>query len=235
MSYIVSIVRSEKAKAPLAQADIEALVSQDTSLRYDAEDEMLVWSGHPSGAEIGFCFVDGRLESMGTPDNKTWRKMEEIARSLGAVLEGEDGVRATASRPRRILWWAMVGLLVLGLALFGLWKKRHPKAGFGPPDCFVAAGLLVLAGAAVLGSAWLEWSAAARKLGVPRRLGEFLRSEVNSLAFAVGFSIMAVAMVVRGILDQRGPLAGIVLLLLLGGVAILFLGEAYDFIRKRRG
>jgi hypothetical protein len=240
MSYVVSIVRDEKAKAPLALADIEALVSQDASLQYDPEDEILVWTGHPSGEKIGFCFVSGRLESMTTPDRKTERKMEEVARSLGALLEGEDRVRLAASGPLRTVFRKMVGLvvpgLVLGLGLMYLLRKIRPQPGFGGlRGHFIAAGLLVLAGAAVLGSAWFEWSDAARKLGAVQRLGDFFRAEVRSLAFAVGFAIMAIAIVIRGLLNQRGSLAGVVLWLFLGGVAILFLGEAYDFIRNRRG
>lgn len=214
----------------MAQADLEALVSQDASLQYDPEDDILVWTGHPSRKKIGFCFVSGRLESMTTPDKKTERKMEEIANSLGALLEGEDGAR-TGFDPLRIALRVMVGLLLLGLALIWLLKRLHPKAEFGSTDSFIGAGLLALVAGAVLVSALYP-----RPRGAAERRADFLRSEFSSVAASVGLLIMSIAMVVRGILDQHGPLAGVVLWLFCGGAFLLaILGPAYDFFRRRRG
>ena len=103
----------------------------------------------------------------------------------------------------------------------------NPDAELGPTGFFVLAGvcLLVACGTLVSGlhPRWrdtVKWR------------GGVLRSVVGSLFFSFGLLIMSVAMVVRGVLKQHGPLAGIVLWLFCSGAAFLVFGPVYDFLQN---
>src|SRR4051794_27881162 len=98
-----------------------------------------------------------------------------------------------------------------------------PNAEMGASGMFVLAGVLALVatGALVTGLR-PRWRATATwREGVRR-------SVFGSAAFALGLLILGAAMVVRGVLDQHGSFAGVPLLLLCCGTAVLAIGIVYD-------
>jgi len=105
----------------------------------------------------------------------------------------------------------------------------NPDVEMGPLGMFVCAGFLALIACGVLVSGLHpRW-----RLGAKWR-GGVLRSVFGSLAFSVGLLVMSIAMVVRGMLDQHGSFAGIVLWLFCGGAAALITGPVYDLIQNVR-
>ena len=104
-----------------------------------------------------------------------------------------------------------------------------PNAEMGPTGMFVAAGILALVACGTLVSGLHpRWRATVKwKGGV-------LRSAFGSLAFGTGLLIMCGGLAVRGILDQHGPFAGVVLWLFWGGAAVLVFGPVYDLVRSMR-
>src|SRR5438034_11529252 len=92
----------------------------------------------------------------------------------------------------------------------------NPDAELGPPGMFIGAGIFALVACGTLVSCLHpRWRATAKwKGGV-------LRSTFGSLAFSLGLLIMCVGLVVRGVLDEHGPFAGVVLWLFCGGAVVL--------------
>jgi hypothetical protein len=106
-----------------------------------------------------------------------------------------------------------------------------PNAEMSSAGFFVFAGILILVGSGTLISGvHPRWRATATWRGLTAR------SVFGSVAFSVGAFIMAIGMLARGVIEQRGPLAGIVLWLFAGGVVVLILGPLYDWLQsvKRR-
>ena len=109
-----------------------------------------------------------------------------------------------------------------------------PKAEMGATGMFIGAGVLALVACGTFVSGvHPRWRATAKwKGGV-------VRSLFGSVAFSAGLLVMSAGLVVRGILDQHGPFAGVVLWLFAGGAVVLFLGPVYDLLqsvrRRRRG
>jgi len=102
-----------------------------------------------------------------------------------------------------------------------------PDAEIGATGMFVAAGVLLLVACGTFVSgAHPRWRASARWNG------GVVRSRFGSIAFSVGLLIMSAGLVVRGILDQHGPFAGVVLWLFCGGAVVLVLGPVYDLIQS---
>jgi len=105
----------------------------------------------------------------------------------------------------------------------------NPDAEVGPTGMFIMAGIFALVACGTLVSGLHpRWRATAKwKVGV-------LRSAFGSLAFSVCLVIMYAGLIVRGILDQHGSFAGIVLWLFCGGAAVLVLGPVYDLVQSLR-
>jgi len=114
--------------------------------------------------------------------------------------------------------------------LHTIFAAIDPDAEMGPTGMFVTAGLFgIVACATLVSGLHPRWRAGAKwKGGV-------LRPPFGSLAFSVGLVIMSAGLVVRGIIDQHGSFAGIVLWLFCGGAAVLAVGPAYlvQSVRRR--
>jgi hypothetical protein len=104
-----------------------------------------------------------------------------------------------------------------------------PNAEMGPTGMFVAAGFLALVACATLMSGLHP-----RWRHMAKWRGDVRRSTFGSLTFAIGLLIICLAMVIRGMLDQHGPFAGVVLWLFGSGAAVLVLGPVYDLIQNTR-
>jgi hypothetical protein len=103
----------------------------------------------------------------------------------------------------------------------------NPDAEMGPTGFYLGAGIFVLvAFGTLISGLHPRWRATAKWRG------GVSRSAFGTLSFAVGLLIMAAGMVVRGILNQHGPFAGIVLWLFCGGAALLVLGLVYDLLQS---
>ena len=104
-----------------------------------------------------------------------------------------------------------------------------PNGEMGPIGLFIGAALFVMVGAGTLVSSFRPcWRATAQWRG------DIPRSPFGTISFSGGLLLMAVAMVVCGVIDQKGPFAGAVLWLFCGGVVFLVLGPAYDLVRSLR-
>jgi hypothetical protein len=104
-----------------------------------------------------------------------------------------------------------------------------PNAEMGPAGFFIFAGFLALIACGTLVSGLHpRWRATATWRGF------ISRSVFGSCAFSVGALIMGIGMVVRGILNQHGPLTGVVGLLYCSGATLLVLGPVYDLMRRMR-
>ena len=105
----------------------------------------------------------------------------------------------------------------------------NPDAEVGPTGMFILAGFfaLVACGTLISGLHPRLRPTAKWRAGV-------LRSAFGSLAFSGGLLMMGVGLVVRGILDQHGSFAGVVLWLFCGGAAVLALGPVYDLVQSVR-
>lgn len=69
---------------------------------------------------------------------------------------------------------------------------------------------------------------------MPAHSSRFAGKKFASREVSIGLLLMCVAMVVRGILDQHGPLAGVVLWLFAGGGLVMVFGPIYDMTRNRK-
>jgi hypothetical protein len=105
----------------------------------------------------------------------------------------------------------------------------NPDAEVGPTGMFIMAGIFALVACGTLVSGLHpRWRGSAKwKAGI-------LRSGFGSLAFSIGLLIMCAGLIVRGILDQHGSFAGVVLWLFCGGAAVLVLGPVYDLFQSMR-
>ena len=103
----------------------------------------------------------------------------------------------------------------------------NPDAEMGPVGFFIGAGVLVLVALGTLVSGLHP-----RWRGTTTWRGLIARSPIGSGVFSVGALLMSAGMVVRGILQQHGPLAGVVLWLFAGGGVVLVLGPIYDLVQK---
>jgi hypothetical protein len=104
-----------------------------------------------------------------------------------------------------------------------------PNAEMGATGMFIAAGVLaVIACGTLVSGVHPRWRATAKWKG------SLVRSPFGSVAFSVGLLIMSVGLVVRGIRDQHGPFAGVVLWLFCGGAAVLVFGPVFDLIQRVR-
>jgi hypothetical protein len=105
----------------------------------------------------------------------------------------------------------------------------NPDAEMGPAAMFVSAGIFILIACGILISGLhSRWRDTATWRGL------IPRSVPGSLISSTGILIMGVALVVRGVLDQHGPFAGIVRLLFCSGVALVVLAIVYDLARSKR-
>src|SRR5947209_8643610 len=91
-----------------------------------------------------------------------------------------------------------------------------PNTEMGATGMFVGAAIFALVACGTFVSGLHpRWRATAKwKGGVSR-------SPFGSVAFSVGLLIMSGGLIVRGILEQHGPFAGVVLWLFLGGAIVL--------------
>ena len=105
----------------------------------------------------------------------------------------------------------------------------NPDAEVGPTGMFILAGIFALVACGTLVSGLHpRWRPGAKwKGGV-------LRSAFGSVAFSVGLLIMCAGLIVRGMLDQHGSFAGVVLWLFCGGAAVLVVGPVYDLVQSMR-
>ena len=110
-----------------------------------------------------------------------------------------------------------------------LFAAIKPDDEMGPAGFFIFAGILALVACGTLVSGLHP-----RWRGTATWRGLVSRSVFGSVVFSIGVLIMGVAMVIRGILEQSGPLAGIVLMLFCSGAALLVLGPVFDLFRSRR-
>jgi hypothetical protein len=102
-------------------------------------------------------------------------------------------------------------------------------AELGPAGNLVLAGFLT-----VLASGTLFSGLHPRLRITAKWRGDLDRSAFGSLSFSVGLLTMAGAMVVRTVLHQQGPLAGIVLWLCCAGAILVVSGPGYDLARGVR-
>lgn len=104
-----------------------------------------------------------------------------------------------------------------------------PNAEIGPVGLYIGAGFLTLVslGTLVTGVHPRFRPAAKWQGGSPR-------SAFGSIAFSTGLLIMCAGLVVRGLLNQHGPFAGVALYLLCGGVALSMLGPVYDLVQNSK-
>lgn len=105
----------------------------------------------------------------------------------------------------------------------------NPEAEMGPVGFFTFAAILALVALGTLVSGLHP-----RWRGTTTWRGLIPRSAIGSAVFSVGALLMSAAMVVRVILEQHGPLAGVVLWLFGGGGVVLVLGPIYDLVQKRK-
>ena len=105
-------------------------------------------------------------------------------------------------------------------------NEEMSRAGF-----FIFAGILILVALGTLIS-----GVHPRSRANATWRGLTARSVFGSVAFSAGAFIMAIGMVIRGVIEQRGPLAGIVLWFFAGGAVVLVLGPDCDLLQsvKRR-
>jgi hypothetical protein len=104
-----------------------------------------------------------------------------------------------------------------------------PNEEMGSVGFFIFAGILILiALGTLISGVHPRWRAIATWRGLTAR------SVFGSVAFSAGAFIMAIGMVVRGVIEQRGPLAGIVLWLFAGGAVVLVLGPLGDLFQSVR-
>jgi hypothetical protein len=105
----------------------------------------------------------------------------------------------------------------------------NPDAEMGPVGLFIFAVFLAIFALGTLVSALHpQWR------GTTTWRGLIARSPIGSAVFLVGALLMSAAMVGRGILEQHGPLTGMVLWLFVGGGIVLVLGPIYDLVRQRK-
>ena len=116
-----------------------------------------------------------------------------------------------------------------GPTAHAMFAAINPDAEVGPTRMFIMAGVFALVACGTLVSGLHpRWRASAKwKGGV-------LRSGFGSLAFSVGLLIMCAGLIVRGMLDQHGSFAGVVLWLFYGGAAVLVVGPVYDLVQSMR-
>lgn len=108
-----------------------------------------------------------------------------------------------------------------------MFAKIDLDAEMGPTGFFIAAGFFALVAVGTLISGLHpRWRATAKWRG------GVSRSPFGSLSVSVGILIMAGGFVVRGILNQHGPFAGVVLWLFLGGVTLLVVGLVHDLFQS---
>ena len=102
MGYDLQITRG--GRAPVGEQEWRSYVAADPEfeltgvaetptpdgvLRYE-NPGLACWSGHPGGEQVWFDFRRGRVV-VKNPDEPTIAKMIEVARALGARVEGDDG------------------------------------------------------------------------------------------------------------------------------------------------
>ena len=104
-----------------------------------------------------------------------------------------------------------------------------PNEELSPTGFFIFAGVLALVALGTLVSGLHP-----RWRGTATWRGLTARSPTGSVLFSVGALIMGAGMVVRGVVEQHGPLAGVVLWLFGGGGVVLVLGPIYDLVHNRR-
>lgn len=105
MGYDVHITRADNwtqsYEHPITEAEWLSVIASDTELRpseYNERNRAVAafWTGYPGSGGGSDCFVldDGRITEKNV-DNTVLRKMVEIARRLGARVQGDDGEEYT--------------------------------------------------------------------------------------------------------------------------------------------
>jgi hypothetical protein len=96
MSYVVSIRRMEPAG--ITAEEFRSLAARDDSLHVadphpeasESECCDVEWSPSSGGSPVLFAYYAGEV-SVATPSHAALRKMQELARLLGAKVIGEEG------------------------------------------------------------------------------------------------------------------------------------------------
>jgi len=105
----------------------------------------------------------------------------------------------------------------------------NPDAETGPTGMFMGAGIFAfIAGGTLVSGLHPRWRSIATWYGL---ISRFI---FGSLAFSAGVLIIGIAMTVRGILEQHGPFAGVVLWLSCVGAAMLVRSPVYDLVQNKR-
>ena len=108
MSYDLHVHRAadwmESSEQPIGRTEWEMWVEETPDFRFDetisvsySDDERgdwtetgAVWTAHPDGRQWASFYDDGAVMT-GNPDEHVVRRMAQVAASLGARLQGDDG------------------------------------------------------------------------------------------------------------------------------------------------
>ena len=86
---------------------VAAQTPDGETLSYENPD-LAVWNDHPDGTEVPFDFRDGRVV-VKNPDAPTIERMVQVAASLAARVQGDDGEwypeEASSDGRSKRRWW----------------------------------------------------------------------------------------------------------------------------------
>ena len=89
MSYLVTIRRPDDR--PILEGELRELAASDEELEVSAAgEELLLRWRQPGEQPFVFLVTEGRIDTTTTPSNAAVRKMQGVARSLGARVIDED-------------------------------------------------------------------------------------------------------------------------------------------------
>jgi hypothetical protein len=93
MSTLVGIKRPPGSDLPpISRDELVALLHSDSSLSFvAAQPQLLRWSGGQRSRGMDFTLEPGEITAVGTPDDATLKKMQELADKLQAQLVTEEG------------------------------------------------------------------------------------------------------------------------------------------------
>lgn len=129
MSYLVTIRRA--GESPILEDEVRELVRSDGDLDFpqaaeEVPGELLFHWKQPGGQPVGFLLSHGQIMSTTTPSDEAVAKMQQLARSLNAIVEGEEGEDLTSIElPAGRVTTRGIGCYVLAflafLAVTGWW------------------------------------------------------------------------------------------------------------------
>lgn len=129
MGYDVHITRADhwaqNQGREITASEWRNIIDADPDLRlagYNGPD-FAIWDGHPENDESWLDWDDGNITTK-NPDDRLLRKMLEIAKRLGANVQGDDGelydgTTSSTQAPTPTLW-ANASLLSLMLSIIAL-------------------------------------------------------------------------------------------------------------------